>query len=54
MQKVTILICLIVSIITLSSTSSSANNEPVAQWKFDEGKGKHAIDNVTGLRDRIN
>ncbi len=54
MQKLTILICLIVFIITLSSIPSSANNEPMAQWKFDEGKGKHAIDSVTEQRDRIN
>lgn len=42
------------SIITLSSTSSfSANNEPVAHWKFDEGKGQRAIDSATGQRNRI-
>lgn len=40
MQKVTIFICFIVSIITLSSTSVfSANDKPAAQWKFYEGKG---------------
>lgn len=54
MQKFTIYLCFIVSIITLSSTSSfAANNEPVAQWKFDEGKGQRAIDSATGQRDRI-
>lgn len=55
MQKVTILISLIAVTLTLiSALSFAANNEPVAHWKFDEGKGKHAIDNVTGRRDRIN
>lgn len=54
MQKMTIFICFIVSIITLSSPSSlSAKNEPVAHWKFDEGKGKCAIDSAARQRDSI-
>jgi hypothetical protein len=55
MQKVTILISLIAVTLTLiSALSFAANNEPVAHWKFDEGKGKNAIDSVTEQRDIIN
>ncbi|NIP26634.1 MAG: hypothetical protein GWN67_26190 [Phycisphaerae bacterium] len=55
MQKLTIHICLIAITITLISPSSfAAGDEPVAYWKFDEGKGKHAIDKVTEQRDKIN
>ena len=54
MQKLTILICFVVSTMTLSSASAfAAKDEPVAYWKFDEGKGKRAIDSATRQRDRI-
>jgi len=54
MQRLTILICLIAVTITLISASSfAAKDEPVAYWKFDEGKGKRAIDSAARQRDSI-
>ena len=55
MQKVAFYICFFVATITLSSTSAfPVNYKPAAHWKFDEGKGKRAIDSVTEQRDKIN
>ncbi|MHC4676028.1 MAG: LamG domain-containing protein, partial [Planctomycetota bacterium] len=36
-----------------SASAFAADDGPVAWWKFDEGKGKVAIDSVTGKEDAI-
>lgn len=48
-----VLLLTLAGILWTATTASSADNGPVALWKFDEGTGTAAQDTVSGMKDPI-
>ena len=53
MQKIICLTLFVLVFAVCCAPTIGADKGPVAWWKFDEGKGKVAIDSITGKKDAI-
>jgi hypothetical protein len=48
-----VLVLMLAGVLPTATTATSADNGPVALWKFDEGTGAAAQDTVSGVKDPI-
>ena len=53
MNKLFPIISFVTFTLLLHTAAFAVNNGPIAWWKFEEGRGKVALDNITHKEDAI-